>query len=561
MGSIFTFQLEDSCNQSNDDLLNKGCKIFIQTNEGMSIVPGTVTDSGGKSLTVAANIADFHELYETISDISLLAEGEVDACSIESYAVESNDFVSNANTSETYLESVISDVPWNSTYAEGIGMDALTNRVKKSAVKLVKKSEPRPNIVQTSAKIISNESEYARAFEVAVSGHYNMGNVDLKGSLSYMNEVKCTSKSLSIVLEHTVIEASYSNEALYALTDEATKVIDSRQNFRDKYGDYFVSDVKRGSKFIAVYNCTSTSEASMTSFKAAVSATSDLYGFAMDTKFSTAMSTHNVSTNVKVFYEGCTGTPIYSDISDVLNVGKALKWFTEHMAPVNLSCKLTHYSMLNDEIPPKVPIDPTIFMKIWGLFSNLWRHVSNAYACPKNYTDSVVANANRLRQDIIAHQVEFVSYPSQIDEFQKSLDEQVKVLNLIKKRYYQYNLVKNAADAPYWEDMDSGSKYEWTYGITDYDGAVCYEQQKSKSYETFYYQRHTFSFNDTEKRIVGYKIIANWQDGTDGKWFKNLNERYLLSHRGEISIKSYLSRGFNWTIKWYAVDMDKIDFD
>lgn len=397
MASLFSFQTEDALSENNLD--DKTCKVTVTTADGAFRYSGRVLSNSQTGMDVLLNAPDFETLSEYVTDIQILPEGAVSPLKVASYQrqeANDGDFDGSAavNVSATRLESVIADMHWGNAFELGLGVDAMTNNLRPSAMKIELNKAQRPTIVQVNATKISTASEYRQALDLAVSGHYNTGNVDLKGAFSYMSDIKCSNTSLSIIVEYTVVESVYGADNTYEIKKEAAKYLGG-QAFRERYGDYFIADVRRGARFTAVYTCTTDSEEKMTSFKTELSASGDLYGFSTSSGFTDAAKKNNVSTNIRLYYEGCKGSPKYKSTKDVMDVNKALEWFTENTSYVPLFAKLHHYSIYAPEVSNILLVAPRVFSRIWNLFDTINMHYCDAQNCPGNYTAEIMRNARR----------------------------------------------------------------------------------------------------------------------------------------------------------------------
>lgn len=162
-----------------------------------------------------------------------------------------------------------------------------------------------------------------------------------------------------------------------------------------------------------------------------------------------------------------------------------------------------------------------------------------------------------LRKEIVAHQGTYATNRGAIASYIAAIALLESELSTIQVRYSQY--LRRGADSAYnsWYESDSGTT-QWTFGITDYPGVESVYRAHSESGACCKYRRHTFSYNDPAKKIIGYTVNACWKDGTCGQWYRVGGG--LLSNQSEIHIESWLTRGFSWTVTWYVVANKEMDF-
>jgi hypothetical protein len=109
---------------------------------------------------------------------------------------------------------------------------------------------------------------------------------------------------------------------------------------------------------------------------------------------------------------------------------------------------------------------------------------------------------------------------------------------------------------------DSGRR-SYFYGYNQYPrSAAVAIKMDSESYSDEWhvgYREHTFDWRHEDRMIVGWEVVSNWADGTNGFWRQD-SAPILGSHRANVYVKSWYDRGCNWTLNVWWVDAKDYDF-
>ncbi|MEK2687926.1 hypothetical protein [Bdellovibrio sp. GT3] len=130
----------------------------------------------------------------------------------------------------------------------------------------------------------------------------------------------------------------------------------------------------------------------------------------------------------------------------------------------------------------------------------------------------------------------------------------------LKCHVYRIQDLKNAYGSllnmpepkPYTLQKSSKSLNNWMFGTKSFPYADVFEETyEVKENSGFGVTEHDVVFNTNYATIVGYEVISNWHDGTNGNW--SIDERTVGGTRAIIEIRSKQFRGMNYTVKVYWV--------
>jgi hypothetical protein len=466
---------------------------------------------------------------------------------------------------ETTLAGVVNDQPWNQ-YLAGQGINALTGQLTVSAV-LPLKIDNFPNLnVEQRYQSISTEEEFQSLFSAEAEGSYNMESIKVSGSASFLSKVNYSNSSMTIVATYEIVSNGYGNPTdPPQLSPDAQSYLDQYpEKFRDKYGDYFVSNWTAGARMIATYTCKASSAESLAEFNTAISAETDILSAKGSASFSQKAASKNISIDCYIKMEGASQVPPHFDLTPE-GLVEALNWFSAtdsdgkplHLAYVPRRAMFTHYSQLSSEISNTLQIDPSIFGDIQALRFRITRANTLLSNLPDYYArqpgpggESCEAILTRLTKTFEASQATLASDPTLI----KTLTDDCKAL---------IAQLEPAADVVSFYDSltktnhgDSGgdSKHSHTYGITEKTKGlpVPIEVASDSVAEEWHigFREHRFSWPwspyDESQVVTGWRILANWGDGSDGDWSDG---SLIGKNSGSVNVKSEYDRGYNWTLQ------------
>lgn len=469
---------------------------------------------------------------------------------------------------DTELDQVISDQPWLDAFKFGVGIDAVTGSASGTAVKPF---TPIPRKVKRSTehyRFIQSESELKREIEVSASGKYNIEGVTVEASTSYLSKLEYSELAITLVASYESEYDGYDEADSYELTEEAKELAADPARFRKAYGDYFVAGARRGSRFLATYVCKTTTVKSMDEFKASLGVEApDVFSAEGSAKFMQAASNSNVSISMDLFMDGYSGTPPSGPWTPE-KILQALEWFKANEHGVALRAKLDHYSTIDPSYPRTVDVPPDAFVDLRTLYSDVWTIRSEYASCPRHYQDQLKKEYQTLDYGVVANQAVLVSDSNKRQDYQAKADALSAKLNDVFSRMDFYFKVKSAVSSEPAKDQrideTSGGQQTWLYGFSTYpkSTAVVIHSQTQNYHDSWHvgWREKTLGFGpDGNSLIVGWQVIANWQDGTDGGWWK-AKDQILLTDQSAVHVKSLYDRGCDWSVAVYYVDAKDYQF-
>lgn len=466
----------------------------------------------------------------------------------------------------TELDAVLTGVPWGEGFDFTKGIDAVTGNLMPSAIELAAPVERVVKKSYESYRFVQSESELDSEIETAVSGKYNIEGVTVSGSAEYVQKIQFSELSISLVASYRSEYDGYDELQSPQLTAQAKGLIGDPAKFRHQYGDYFVKGGKRGSTFHAVYVCKARAVSNMSEFKAKLGAeTPDVFSAEGSVRFMQAASEHGISVSADVWMDGYEGTSPSGPWTPE-KIIEALAWFKQHEKGIHARAELMHYSALDPDYPRSVDIAPTVFVELKKLYTALWTVRAMYSSCPSNYQPNFTTKYNDLVNEVTARQSELATDQSLRAACQQKTDELHAGLTVVFDRMEFVSKVRDAIPTepgPGHSTDDSGRR-SYFYGYNQYpkSSAVAIKMD-SENYADVWqigYRDHVFDWRHEDRLVVGWEVVSNWADGTNGWWRQDSAPSVLMTHRANVYVKSWYDRGCNWTLNVWWVDAKDYDF-
>lgn len=476
--------------------------------------------------------------------------------------------------SSTDLDPVLAGIPWLEGFAPGVGVNALTGALAGNAVKPFTPKPAARSGADATYKFVESSRDLTQEIEASTKGKYNIEGVHVNASAEYINKIKYSETSMTLLATYLVFYGDYEVADKYELTEEAQKLVSEPEKFRARYGDYFVSGVKKMSRFVGIFVCQSSSAELFQSFQASLGAEApDVFTAEGSFKLSQAAKASNTSIQCEISYVGCSGTPPPGEQDATGHytpeqVIKALEWFKQNEAGTPLRARLTHYSVIASGLPNTLPVSPHVFAQISVLFTTLWDIRSHYNACPKSYQDKQRKEFTRIERKITGSQSVLPQDPELLFQLQEEADRFLDQLNVILERLTFYNAVRAMVPYEPAEGAKQGenSQASWLFGYSKYpksERVVINHVEEtfapdSPNWEGW--REKTLEIQDQARLIVGWEVRSNWPGELNGSW-KKATGHILLTSRAAVYFTSRHWRTCNWTLRVYYVDAKDYQFD
>jgi hypothetical protein len=471
------------------------------------------------------------------------------------------------DAAKTELEQVISALPWLDNYSFGAGVDAITGGISGQAVKPFTPTLRTVKTTATHIRFVEDENDFKQEVEASVSGKYNIEGVNVSASTSFLSSLSFSEVSTSLIAEFSSEYDGYDEADSYELTDEAKALLNDPPKFREAYGDYFISGGRRKSRFLAVYACKSTSSKSMNEFKASFGADApDVFSAEGSARFMQAVSQSHVSLSIDLYMEGIEGDPPGGPWTPE-KIIEALNWFIAHEKGVDMSAKLRHYSTLDPNYPRTIDVSPDAFVDLRELYTVLWECRGLFDSLPDYYQKQMKLRELAFDSSVTSNQHELATDADlRADLLKKGLTllNDLDSVNARMAFYYKVVAVVGT-EPPMNQVIEEGSGQQtWAYGFSSYpqSPAVVIHQTALRYQDSWHvgWREKTLEFGTNDGYlIVGWNVVSNWTDGTNGQWWKAIGTILLTSH-GAVHVKSEYDRGCDWTVNYYYVDAQDYQF-
>jgi hypothetical protein len=471
---------------------------------------------------------------------------------------------------QTELDQTITGIPWRKGFDYGVGIDAITGSLSGTAIKKFTPSNPWERLSTERYRFIQSESDLNQEIEASASGKYNIEGVKVSASTQFLHKIKFSDLSTTLIAEYESRQNGYDQAESYELTDEAQWLMgDEPAAFRKSYGDYFIAGGLRRSRFLALYRCQASSAESMMSFKASLGAgVPNVFSAQASSKFMRAASQSNVSISIDIALEGYEGQAPSGPWTPQ-KVLEALDWFKGAEKGVHLEALLKHYSTIDPTYLRTIPIAPSVFMELRQLYLKVWDIRSFYAPLPQHYQDQLRKDYTDLDTGVPAYQGQLPTDQTSRKGYQQRADNLLGRLMKMRTRQDFTTMVRaQAAKEPGRgaEIVAGAGQNQWMYGLNSYprNEAVSDEiESKEMHYAESWrigWREHTFEFGpDSRYLIVGWQVISNWTDGTNGSWWKE-TDQILGRHHAAVHVKSQYDRGCDWGLRVYYVEAKDYQF-
>lgn len=569
----YQFYVDANAIEQQEELLKKReCKVIVVTTATTFYLRGFIENIQFEQITLSLECLDLASIKEELTALLIMFDGIDNPISVYQFNNVEDEKNACSERQEHFLD-VISDVNWLKDFDLGVGIDAVTNIVHKSAVVSTKRANKKETGHSgfTAVKIIKTSKELSELFSFELGGEYSVKSLDFSNSYEYLKSVKCSEKELSVIIIDKRYEKEYADQYDFRLTEEASKFLkNSPDRFRDEYGDYYISDVRNGAYFFAVYHCIATTSEELSEFNAELSANHDLLTLTTSEKFQKIMKEHNIKLELNLFYSGCKGTIPYDNVKNATDVGNALQWYSTHLQFVPQYARLTHYSCLpKSKVSNVIPYSTDKILEIKSLYTNILQLYSDVQYVPKDFssiTDTVIGLYNQIMMSL--------SKITFNDEYRQECNAKVSKLQKNLQNLFRLLAAKKLEPKAMVKQKTNENIFIWEFGCFDCDNSQV-EKIPFVKKGGWMWQERDIKFNAAPQNkdgkkgeeqpktpiiILGYRMTSNWTDGTGGDWWK-LSNHGILDNELNLHISSYHTRGCDWLCEICYIKKELAKFD
>jgi hypothetical protein len=470
-------------------------------------------------------------------------------------------------STKSTLDTVI-EMPWQSGMTLGAGIEAISCQQRMSAIT---DSFPPPDIdhrnMSTSFTKIEKTEDVEKMINLSAASSFNLYGIDYSLDTTLIEKTAFSKTQISIIASQKIAFSEYL-PGRYTMTKEAADASsDNPEDFRIRFGDYFVAGYSKSADFYAIYNCTATTYEELLDFKSDLSASQpDTFDVDVSAKITTAASKHNISIQCYVMMTGVKSNELtrLKEI-DTKSVMEQLEMFTRTAVGERTKAILWHYSLIGAKIPPSINVSPEIMENLAKLYKNSYLGQVLLHSFPKHYKEKQERIFSAIENDIKFHRNELTVDEQLLDTLSEKMNNwfcDSKLILAYEDLYYQCKESKKKSNT---KGTENGKQYKWNSGIIEYPDnenvviELKFEHDFKKDYKLLTTQKHTFKYDENKYIIVGYQVLANWHDGTCGSWKRTAGD--ILSSSIQIQVESEGSRGTSWTVRVYAVKKENFNFD
>jgi hypothetical protein len=242
------------------------------------------------------------------------------------------------------------------------------------------------------------------------------------------------------------------------------------------------------------------------------------------------------------------------------------QWFLDHEVGVPVQALLSHYSTIDPALPNSVPVAPAAFAELREMYQDRWLVRAMYRAVPQHFQDQLRSEFTAFDDGMTSQAAELATDAALRQQLATQGRQLLADLNDISQRQAFFALLAGVHEPDEGEMIyeKTDGPHAWAYGFSSWhDPAVAIHhtyQVVSAKGQAFKKQKQTLEVGpDDGKLMVGWKVEAYWNDGTDGHFSKAV-ERIIGTDHAAVFFASLGFRGYHWGLTVYWVDADQYRF-
>ncbi|TDN91599.1 hypothetical protein [Microbacterium sp. BK668] len=265
-----------------------------------------------------------------------------------------------ATTDPGYLLPMVLQVPWEARFELGMGYDYMAQAALTTVVPATDVDHPTAASSKVDSAYVTSQDELNQLIQASLEGAGNADGVQVKASLDFTKSVRFSETSETLVFSWYSDLTHFDRIKAPALSAEAIALAKSApEEFRLRYGDYYISGGLQRAEFHAVYQMTALKKDDLVSFKASMSAAvPDVFSVDGSAAFTKAATSNRVSISAKVYNNSSTSAPSLGSNAN-LTPAQVLQMFNDfqtHHQDGWAVAELTHFSTLAPGLPRVLPV-------------------------------------------------------------------------------------------------------------------------------------------------------------------------------------------------------------
>lgn len=472
---------------------------------------------------------------------------------------------------------------WMPGFQLGLGIEAPSVQLLGMAVRPFDVQERQERKEWMDLKVIDSEDKLAHAVAVGASASFNNLTVEASFSTSWRKEVACSHRSMSILLQKEIAwpEAIVGVPEVKFSEDAQTRLTEGAESFRRAYGDYFIAGYVKKARFYAVYRCETTSEESLTAFKAEGDFAYEMLSVEGNTQLTDRAKKHGVNISCRVVTEGTSGGGTDALPVKPAQIEAEYKNFCDHVVGLPSQALLYHYCLVNPHVSNSIDVNPDNLVAAQALYRKLITAETRTTDIPRNYRRHLLSTLDTIRDKAYAQIPRDLRCETSVIR-QLALETDAW-LDAYEETYAYYKLWRdlkregagveggdNSKDRiRYWPSGYIGQRQPATVAVAkdgstpvalgsyyDVASTLVHQEEWGRQYKIGHLDWSP-SFVDPQIRICGYEVTAHRNQ--NGKWARKsggLRANHIAFH-----FYSEYDRGMHWSIRVWGVPADKVMFD
>lgn len=472
---------------------------------------------------------------------------------MSSFSEEINKHSQQLNDNSAFTLPVnIAGVGWRDGFMEACGINAVTGAVLEVAIDTPQYADPGTMDLMQYSKSVNTQEDIDDLFSGYFSASINVEGITGNASTSFLSQVSYSSTSSTILFFRNDIEHDYCYLIAPALTTPALDLLNaSITGFRATYGDYFINGIKSGSQIIFMLECKSDTEEHHTEFQAKIGAEiPDQLSADFQTTVNNISSTTNTSVSLSIIQTGAATPPNPIDWN-ARDLDSLIKNYIDTLSPVPQFVELSHYQTLPHAAayPTLINYNGNVANSVITLYQDYWSIIKKYENTDTLYTDKFSDEYLSFYNGLPGCQETLVTDPDQFIYYRTLADRLMIYFTAISAIPAEQAVSNNTHN----NDSRSGPQ-RWQYGTTSVSkgGVQVTTANVKRDNHTTGHKGGSLQVNIPSGIIVGWEIIPDWTDGTDGYWVKDA-QIILMNSNGSIWAQSEQYRGLSWTANFYHV--------